>query len=484
MPRSLLLRLGGLGSPGKVAGSMPHATRSLVEALSDAIGRAHVLVDPEVTTSYCVDWTGRWRGSCACVARPGSADEVAAVLAVCRSSGVAVVPQGGNTGLVGGGVPRRGEVVLSLVRLGFLGPVDPATLQVSCGAGVTLAALADHARAAGLDVGLDLGARDSATIGGIVATNAGGARALRYGTARARGAGMEAGLAGGGLFSRMGGVLEGNAGYDLPPLLIGRGRTLGIITQVRWRLVPRLPARVAALVGVESVASAAALLGVLRTRVPSLEAAEFFLDDGLSLVLEYLRASPPIAPRAPVYVLVECASSSDPTDELAAGLELAGVEDAIVADDTASRERLWRLREAHTEAIGAAGVPHKIDVGVPLDRLGEFLDRVPTVVSAAAPGARVFLFGHLGDGNVHVNVLGPRPDDESVEEAVLRLVAACGGTISAEHGVGRAKARWLSFGRGPEEIAAMAAVKHALDPDGLLNPGAVLPPTPLRGPTR
>jgi len=453
---------------------MPHATRSLVEALSDAIGRAHVLVDPEVTASYCVDWTGRWRGSCACVVRPRSADEVAAVLAVCRSFGVAVVPQGGNTGLVGGGVPRGGEVVLSLTRLGSLGPVDPATLQVSCGAGVTLAALADHARAAGLDVGLDLGARDSATIGGIVATNAGGARALRYGTARARVAGLEAVLAGGGRVSRMGGLLKDNAGYDLPALLVGSEGTLGVITAVRWRLVPLLPARVAALVPVESAAVAASLLGVLRTRVPSLEAAEFFLDDGLSLVLDYLGVGSPVGRRAPVYVLVECAGSTDPLEELAAGLELFGVQDALVADDSASRSRLWRLREAHTEAIGAAGVPHKIDVGVPLDRLGEFLDRVVGVVEDVARGARVFLFGHLGDGNVHVNVLGPPDDDESVEEAVLRLVAACGGTISAEHGVGRAKARWLGLVRTPEEIAAMAAVKRALDADASLNPSVVL----------
>jgi FAD/FMN-containing dehydrogenase len=453
---------------------MPHATRSLVEALSDVVGRSRVLVDPDIVASYCVDWTGRFRGSAACVVRPGSADEVASVLAVCRSLGTAVVPQGGNTGLVGGSVPRGGEVVLSLARLNALGPVDPATLQVSVGAGVTLSALAGHARAHGLDVGLDLGARDSATIGGIVATNAGGARALCYGTARARVAGLEAVLAGGGRVSRMGGLLKDNAGYDLPALLVGSEGTLGVITAVRWRLVPLLPARVAALVGLESVSAAAALLGALRTRVPSLEAAEFFLDDGLSLVLEYLRAASPVADRAPVYVLVECASTSDPVGELAAALEAAGVDDAIVADDTASRERLWRLREAHTEAIGAAGVPHKIDVGVPLDRLGEFLERVPAVVEAVAPGARTVLFGHLGDGNVHVNVLGPPPDDESVEEAVLRLVAACGGTISAEHGVGRLKARWLSFVRAPEEIAAMAALKRALDADGTLNPGVVL----------
>jgi FAD/FMN-containing dehydrogenase len=453
---------------------MPHVTRSLVDALSDVVGPSHVLRDRDVVASYCVDWTGRFRGSAACVVRPGSADEVAAVLEACGSLGAAVVPQGGNTGLVGGSVPRAGEVVVSLRRLRSLGPVDAATLQVSAGAGVTLAALAEHARAAGLDAGLDLGARDSATIGGIVATNAGGARALRYGTARARVAGLEAVLAGGARVSRMGGLLKDNAGYDLPALLIGSEGTLGVITAVRWRLVPTLPARVAALVGLPSVAAAASLLGVLRTRVPSLEAAEFFLDDGLSLVLDYLRAASPVADRAPVYVLVECASTTDPTAELAAALDVAGVDDAIVADDTTSRERLWRLREAHTEAISAAGVPHKIDVGVPLDRLGDFLERVPSAVEAVAPGARTVLFGHLGDGNVHVNVLGPPPDDESVEESVLRLVAACGGTISAEHGVGRLKARWLSLVRPAEEIAAMAAVKRALDADGTLNPAVVL----------
>ena len=286
-------------------------------------------------------------------------------------------------------------------------------------------------------------------------------------------------LAGGGRVERLGGLLKDNAGYDLPALLIGSEGTLGVITRVRWRLVPRLPARVAALVPLDSVDAAAALLAVLRTSLPSLEAVEFFLDDGLDLVLDHLGVPAPVAQRAPVYVLAECAAERDPTEALAAALERAGVDDALVADDTASRERLWRLREAHTEAIGAAGVPHKIDVGVPLARLGEFLRRVPRVVAATAPGARTVLFGHLGDGNVHVNVLGPPPDDDSVEDAVLRLVAACDGTISAEHGVGRLKARWLDLVRTPGEIEAMRAIKRALDPDGLLNPGVVLaPPEP------
>src|SRR3954466_8575459 len=193
MPRSLLLRLGGLGSPGKVAGSMPHATRSLVEALSDAIGRSHVLVDPDVVASYCVDWTGRWRGSCACVVRPRSADEVAAVLAVCRSFGAAVVPQGGNTGLVGGGVPRDGEIVLSLARLTAIEDDAPGTIVA--GAGATLAAVRGHARAGGWAYGVDFAARDGATVGGTIATNAGGQHAVRHGATRAQVAGVEAVLA-------------------------------------------------------------------------------------------------------------------------------------------------------------------------------------------------------------------------------------------------------------------------------------------------
>jgi FAD/FMN-containing dehydrogenase len=281
-------------------------------------------------------------------------------------------------------------------------------------------------------------------------------------------------LADGTVVSRLSGLLKDNAGYDLPALLTGSEGTLGVITRVRWRLVPRQPKRVAALVGLPSAGAAAALLAALRTRLPSLEAADFFLDDGLRLVLEHLDTAAPMAEPAAIYVLLECAAASDPTEALAEVLGDAGVDDAIVADDTASRERLWRLREGHAEAINAAGVPHKLDVGVPLAALEDFLARVPEAVEAAAPGARTILFGHLGDGNVHVNVLGAPPDDPAVDEAVLRLVAQLGGTISAEHGIGVAKARWLGLTRSEAEIAAMRALKQALDPAGRLNPGVVL----------
>jgi FAD/FMN-containing dehydrogenase len=298
-------------------------------------------------------------------------------------------------------------------------------------------------------------------------------RALRHGTARARVAGLEAVLPGGRVVRRLAGLRKDNAGYCLPALLIGSEGTLGVLTRLRWRLVARLDARAAALVGLASVAEAAALLAALRAEAPSLESCELMLDDGLRLVLEHQRREAPL-PRAPVYVLAECAGRTDPLEELAAALEAAGVEDAVVADDGTSRARLWALREGHTEAVAAAGTPHKLDVGVPLAALPGFLDALPGAVAAAAPGARVVAFGHLGDGNLHVNVLGPPREDGRADDAVLELVLAHGGTISAEHGVGVAKARWLAAARGADEMAAMRALKDALDPGALLNPGVVL----------
>ena len=445
----------------------------LIEALAEVVGAGHVLAAADARAGFETDWTGRFGGPARLVVRPADTAQVAGVLTACGAHGAVVVPQGGNTGLVGGGVPRGGEVVLSLRRLDALGAVDPAAPQVEAGAGVTLAALQAHARRAGLDAAVDFAARDVCTVGGLVATDAGGMRALRHGTVRARVAGIEAVLADGTVLDRRSGLLKDNAGYDLPALLIGSEGTLGIITRVRWRLVPWLPARVAALVPVASLAAAAALLAALRPALPSLEAADFFLDDGMELVLDHLGVPAPVAERAPAYVVLECAAETDPTAALATALEVAGVSDALVADSTAERERLWRVREAHAEAIGAAGVPHKLDVGVPLDRLAAFADDVRAAVARAAPAARLILFGHLGDGNVHVNVLGAEGDE--VDEAVLRVAAAHGGTISAEHGVGVAKARWLGLVRSDGELRAMAAVKRALDPDGRLNPGAVLP---------
>jgi len=445
----------------------------LVEALRAVVGDRHVLTDADLRAPFEVDWTRRFGGPALAVVRPASTSEVSGILRACTEHGAAVVPQGGNTGLVGGGVPRGGEVLLSLSRMTDIGEVDTALGQIEVGAGATLAALQQRATAAGLDAGLDFAARDSASIGGIVACDAGGARALRYGTARTRVVGLEAVLADGSIVRRMGGLSKDNAGFNIPALLIGSEGTLAVITRVIWKLVPRLPARAAALVPLPDTTSAADLLAALVAEAPSLEACELITDPGMELVLRHQRRER-LVRRSPVYVLAELAAPQDPTSELAEALARAGVEDAVVADDTTSRERLWALREGHAEAISAVGVPHKLDVGVPLTALQRFLERLPAVVAHARTGAHTIVWGHLGDGNLHVNVIGPGRDDEAADDAVLQLVLKCGGAISAEHGVGTAKAPWLTAARGADEVAAMRGVKAALDQAGVLNPGVVL----------
>jgi FAD/FMN-containing dehydrogenase len=444
--------------------------------LTAIVGPDHLLTDPDLTAPFERDLTGRFGGRAGAVARPRDAAQVAAVLRACGEAGLAVVPQGGNTGMVGGQVPLGGELVLSLARLDAIGPVDPVAGQVTAGAGATLERVERVARAAGMSLGIDFGARDSATIGGMAATDAGGAQVLRHGTMRARVAGLEAVLADGSVLTRLSGLEKDNAGYDLPQLLVGSEGTLAVLTAARLRLVPAPRHVVAALLALPDTATAVELTARLRRRLPSLHAAELLYDDGLELVCAHRRLPRPLPERHPVYVLVECGADQDPLDDLAAALEgEAAVLDVAVADDAARRAALWTYREAHNEAVNAAGVPHKLDVTLPPGAIAAFT----TAVRAAVPGARTILWGHLGDGNVHVNLLGPDPDDHGPDEAVLRLVAAHGGSISAEHGVGQAKREWLGLTRSPEEIAAMAAVKAALDPRGMLNPGKVLGPDPV-----
>ena len=436
----------------------------LADRLRGIVGDGHVLPgEPR----YERDVTGRFGGPAAAVVRPGSGAEVAAVLATCAATGTGVVPQGGNTGLVGGGVPRDGEVVLSLARLTEMGPLDPVARQITVGAGVTPAALAAALRGSGLMLGVDLGARDAATIGGMVATDAGGAQVLRHGTMRARVAGLEAVLADGSVLRRLSGLAKDNAGYDLPQLLVGSEGTLAVITAVRLALVDAPERLVAALLGVPSFDVAVELVAGARRMLPGLQAAEVFDDAAMKLVSEHLGLPHPLAERHAVYVLVETA---DDVEALAATLDIDG--DVAVADDTARRAALWRYREALNPAVNAAGVPHKLDVSVPLPAMAAFASAARASVESL--GGTAILWGHLGDGNLHVNALGLSPEDERVDATVLGLVAEHGGSISAEHGVGIAKRPYLGLTRTPEELAAMAAVKRALDPPGVLNPGVLL----------
>jgi FAD/FMN-containing dehydrogenase len=442
---------------------------ALRDALAAVVGDAHVLSGRDLAGGFERDWTGRFGGEARHVVRPAGREEVAGVLRACGAAGVAVVPQGGNTGLVGGGVPRGGEVVLSLTRLDALEDLDPLAAQVTAGAGVTLETLQRHARSAGFAFAVDHGARSAATVGGMVATNAGGVHVVRYGTMRAQVAGLEAVLADGSVLRRLTGLIKDNAGYDLPSLLVGSEGTLAVVTRARLRLVPALGERATAMLAVGSVAAAMEVFAGLRSRVASLEAAELLLDGGLAVVEAEGLGSSPFAERHAAYVLVECAARTDPMDELAEAVAALEVADVAVATDAAQRAALWACREGLTEAINQRGVPHKLDVSLPLGAVPAFVDELRERVAE-----ETIVFGHAGDGNLHVNVLGPPPEDERVDEAVLRLVAEHGGSISAEHGIGIAKARWLSLTRSEAEIAAMRAIKRGLDPGGLLNPGVLL----------
>ena len=456
--------------------------QTVIADLAAVVGPNHVLTNADDRAGFETDWTGRFSGPAAAVVRPGSTTEVAAVVELCRRHRLAIVAQGGNTGLVGGGVPLHGEVVLSLRRLNHIGRVDVGARQITVGAGAILSDVREAAEREGLAYAIDLGARGSATIGGTIATNAGGINLIRYGGTREQLIGVEAVLGTGATISHLGGLEKDNTGYHLPGLLCGSEGTLGIVTSARLRLVAHHRHRVTALIGFRSVEQAIAAVATVRARLDSLEAAEIMLASGVQLVADTFGLAPPLTGSPPVLLLLEVADHVDPTNEFAEIMDhVDGVIDVAVAGDAARRAALWRFREEHTLALGTLGIPHKLDVTVPISRLGEFMSTVAGVVADVAFDARTWMFGHIGDGNIHVNITGVDQHDERCDEAVLLYVASLGGSISAEHGIGTAKARWLHLNRSMAEIDAMRAIKRALDPDGILNPHVLLtsnhPPT-------
>jgi len=407
------------------------------------------------------------------VVRPANEVEVAAVVTRCASEGAAIVPQGGNTGLVGGSVPRRFEVVLSLRRLDALGPVDGSAMQVTAGAGVTIEQWHHHAHAAGLDAGVDWAARATATVGGAVATNAGGSRVVRFGTMRQQVLGVRAVLADGSTIGSLDGLPKETLGPHLPSLLCGSEGTLAIVTAARLRLVPWYRQTASAWVGLPSMQAAVDLLGAVRV-LDGLDAVEVLLDKAVELTTAHLGVTVPTWPSATVYVLIDVARHDDPTDALAAFLAThLPSGDAVVATGE-QRRRLMDLRDSVSLAISASGVPLKLDVAVPVTRLAALVATVDAVT--ADSHAQAVVFGHLAEGNLHVNLLGvPDAHRDRVAAIVLERVVELGGTVSAEHGVGVAKSAWLPRVRGDREVALWRSVKHVLDPEGLLNPGVLFP---------
>ncbi|MFT4126522.1 MAG: FAD-binding oxidoreductase [Gordonia sp. (in: high G+C Gram-positive bacteria)] len=448
--------------------------------LAAAVGAAHVLTDPDATVGYLTDWTGRFTGVAAAVVRPRTTTEVAEVLRICADAGLSVCPQGGNTGLVGGSVPpaaatgARPGIVLSTTRMIDIDPVDEVARCVGAQAGATLAAVGAAAAAAGLEFGVDLASRDSATVGGIVAANAGGIRMIRHGNTRAQLLGIEAVLADGRVLRRWSPLIKDNVGYDLPGLLAGSEGTLAVLTRVLFRLVTPAPRTTVAVIGIESVATALAVIGRVRATGLLVEAAEIMTEAGIALV-HARGARRPLASAPPFALLLEVSGRGDLETALAAVLdETAGVGDAVAEPGPA--RALWAVREDHTESIArSSSTPVlKFDVSFPLDELARGFGAFDDLGSDAGYPCRSIVFGHIGDGNLHVSLLDVPPAAAArATAAVYRIVAAGHGSISAEHGIGRAKTAWTHLGRSDVDRSVMRAVKDALDPRGLLNPGVL-----------
>lgn len=456
----------------------PATDARLLDALAEIVGQAHVLTDPELIEGYTRDWTGRWIGGAIAVIRPGNTSEVSAVLRACFDAGVPVTPQGGNTGLVGGGIASAGSVVLSTRRLETIESVDPIGRTIAAGAGVTVARADLAASAHGLRFGIDLASKESATLGGIVATNAGGTRMVRYGNTRAQILGIEAVLADGSVLSRWTPLVKDNVGYDIPGLLAGSEGTLAVITKVLMKLVTPATDTQVVLAGVRDVDQALHLCNRVRQSGLTVEAAEIMTDDGISLVCAHTDARRPFGTPSPMYTLIEVSSPRETEESLLEVLSDSAdlIEDATVEPGPA--RKLWTLRESHTESISASSTTPvvKLDISVPLSVMGMFIESLRETLADRFPLVRPILFGHFADGNIHVNLLDAEPRvAHELTDTVFRLVAAHHGSISAEHGIGRAKSPWISLGRTEADIAVMQLIKSSWDPRGILNPGILLP---------
>ncbi|WP_210503068.1 FAD-binding oxidoreductase [Nocardioides xinjiangensis] len=465
----------------------------LLEQLRAAVGDAHVLTDPEDVAAYVVDWTGVHTGRALAVVRPGSTDEVAAVVRACRGARAPIVPQGGNTGLVGGGVPdgSGSQVVLSLGRMRTVRAVDPVAGTVTVDAGVVLADVQAAAEAAGRLFPMSLGSEGSCTIGGNLATNAGGTAVLRYGMTRELVLGLEVVLPDGRVWDGLRGLRKDNTGYDLTQLFVGSEGTLGVITGAVLRLFPATPRHATAWVAVPDVAAAVALLAVAQERAGAhLTTFEIANRQALDLVLAHLPgAVDPLDEPSDWYVLVELAATEadhglDDTLEAVLGeaVETGLATDAAIAGSRAQRSALWSLREGISEVQKVEGATLKHDVTLPIADLAAWTDAMGPRLQQILPGVRPVTYGHVGDGNLHYNLNAPVGRDDDLRAAAAQLstaiydaVAAADGSISAEHGLGRTKAAAAASYKSDVEVDLMWAVKRALDPEGLMSPGVLVP---------
>jgi FAD/FMN-containing dehydrogenase len=445
---------------------------SLTDTLAGIVGAAHVVTDPDVLDGRSVDHTGRYRGHASALVRPGSADEVAAVLRACRDAGSFVTVQGGRTSLVAGTVPEHDDVLLSTERLHEVGEVDVIERRLSVGAGVTLGEVQQAAVKAGLVFGVDLAARDSATVGGMASTNAGGLRTVRYGNMGEQVIGLDVALPDGSVVHRHSQVRRDNTGYDLAALFIGAEGTLGVITALDLRLHPTPTHRVTAICGFDDLDALVETGRVFRD-MDGIAALELIDARASALTSEHVGVAAPVD--GAWQLLIELASDTDQTEQLADALEAARMSDEpAVGVDVSAQQRLWQVRESVAEVLGAYGPPLKFDVSLPLSAIAEFATESGQLVAKHAPDAVPVLFGHIGEGNLHLNVVRCGPDAErELYAPMMELIARNRGNVSSEHGVGTRKRDYVSMSRTQPDIAAMRAVKAAFDPSGYLNPAVL-----------
>lgn len=457
---------------------------AVLSSLADIVGRGRVLTDPDALERYGRDWTSAYTPDPAAVLLPGSVTEVQQVVRQAAAAGLAIVPSGGRTGLSGGAVARGGELVLALDRLDYLEDFNPVDRTVRCGAGVVTARLQDFARERGLSYPVDFASSGSSQVGGNVATNAGGIRVIRHGMTREWVAGLKLVDGRGELLDLNRGLRKNNAGYDLRHLVIGAEGTLGVIVEATMRLAGPEPATAVMLLGLPDMASVTRVFGASQDAVV-LTAFEFFSEPALQKVVAHRGLARPFEAPAAFYALLEFEAAGDDARESALALFEHGVSrgwvlDGVVSQSQAQAESLWRLREDITETI-ARWTPYKHDLSTVVSRTPDFLAEVDALVGARYPGFEIIWFGHIGDGNIHLNIL--KPDDlsgeafraqcEDVSQSVFEIVQRYGGSVSAEHGVGLLKKEDLHYSCSALEVEIMRQIKRAFDPHGIMNPGKI-----------
>jgi FAD/FMN-containing dehydrogenase len=466
----------------------------VVERIGNAVGAKGLITDPREIEPYVVDWRRFYRGATPAVVRPASTAEVAAVVRICAETGTPVVPQGGNTGMCGGATPSSSgkEIVLALGRMNRILETDALNNTITVEAGCILANIQQGAAAADRFFPLSLGAEGSCQIGGNLATNAGGINVLRYGNTRDLALGLEVVLPDGRVLNGLKGLRKDNTGYDLKDLFIGSEGTLGVITGAVLKLFPRPRATLTAMMGIADPAAAVQLLARLRGACGDrISAFEIIARLCLDIVLKHIPGTrEPLRETHPWHVLIELADTAD-SGSLRADFERAVgqavedglVRDAVIAENTAQSQGLWKLRETIPEASRDEGLVYRHDISLPVSRIPEFIGKAGAALQQAYPGVRVFCFGHLGDGNLHYNCFVPgrnrddpaARDSSDVNRVVLDIVRTYEGSFSAEHGIGQSKRGELAYYKSALELDAMRALKRTFDPKGIMNPGKVLP---------